>query len=227
MEIIELPKYNASAEWMIIVLIIVLFLIAWVKKTYPRRFNQLLRSLINKQSLLQVMREELVFSHRGSIVLTIVYIIIGGLFLTLAGIVYDFKIIDQNDQLLIQFGYWSLVILLIYLFKWAINGLFFSLILQPELFQTQLFVVSIFNKVIGLILLPITILAAYLPMSTSALLIQIGVVLWAIIIVYRLIKEVSLSLSFKIPSLYIIFYLCAFEISPFIIGIKLVSVLNN
>jgi len=55
----------------------------------------------------------------------------------------------------------------------------------------------------------------------------LGVVLWAIILVYRLIKEVTISLSYKIPSLYIIVYLCAFEISPFIIGIKLVSVLNN
>ena len=227
MEIIEIPKYNASAEWMIIVFIIVLFLIAWVKNTYPRRFYQLLKSLVNKQSLLQVMREELVFSHRGSIVLTIVFIIIGGVFLTLAGIVFNFKIIDQNDQLFIQFGYWCLVILLIYFFKWAINKLFFGLIQEPELFQTQMFVISIFNKVIGLILLPITILAAYLPMSNSAFLIEIGVVLWAIILVYRIIKEVSLSLTFKIPSLYIIFYLCAFEISPFIIGIKLVSVLNN
>ena len=227
MEVIDIPKYNMSAEWMIIIFIIVLFLIAWVKNTYPRRFYQLLRSFVNRQSLLQVMREELVFSHRGSIVLTIVYIIIGGIFLTLAGIMFNFKIIEQNDQLLIQFGYWCLVILLIYFFKWAINGLFFGLIQHPEYFQTQLFIISVFNKVIGLILLPITILAAYLPLNISSILIQIGVVLWAIILIYRLIKEVSLSLSYKIPSLYIIFYLCAFEISPFIIGIKLVSVLNN
>lgn len=227
MEVIEIPKYNLSSEWMIIVFILVLFLIAWVKNTYPRRFSQLLRSLINKQSLLQVMREELVFSHRGSIVLTIVFIIIGGVFLTLTGIVFNFKIISQSDQLLIQFGYWSLVILVIYLFKWIVNGLFFGLIQQPELFQTQLFIISIFNKVIGLILLPITILAAYLPLNMSSYFIQFGIVLWVIILIYRIIKEVSLSLSFKIPSLYIIFYLCAFEISPFIIGIKLVSVLNN
>jgi len=212
---------------MIIVFIIVLFLIAWVKNTYPRRFYQLLRSFINRQSLLQVMREELVFSHRGSIVLTFVYIIIGGLFLTLAGMMFNFKIIEQNDQLLIQFLYWCLVILLIYFFKWLANGLFFGLIQRPEYFQTQLFIISVFNKVIGLILLPITILAVYLPLNISSTFIQLGVVLWAIILVYRLIKEVTISLSYKIPSLYIIVYLCAFEISPFIIGIKLVSVLNN
>lgn len=212
---------------MIVVFIIVLFLIAWVKNTYPRRFYQLLRSFINRQSLLQVMREELVFSHRGSIVLTIVYIFIGGMFLTLAGMMFNFKIIEQNDQLLIQFLYWCLVILLVYFLKWLANGLFFGLIQRPEYFQTQLFIISVFNKVIGLILLPITILAAYLPLNISLTLIQIGMVLWAIILIYRLIKEVTISLSYKIPSLYIIFYLCAFEISPFIIGIKLVNVLNN
>lgn len=227
MELIEIPKYNASAEWMIIVFIIVLFLIAWVNNTYPRRFYQLIRSLINKQSLLQLMREELVFSHRGSIVLTFVFIIIAGLFLTLAEIIFNFKIIEQNDQLLIQFGYWCLLIILVYLIKWGVNGLFFFLFQQPEFFQTQMYLVSGFNKTIGLILLPITILAAYLPFSTSSTLVQIGAVLWVIIIVYRLIKEISLSASFKIPWLYIILYLCAFEISPFIIGIKLVSVLNN
>ena len=227
MELIEISKYNASAEWMIIVFIVVLFLIGWVKNTYPRRFYKLLRSLINKQSLFQVMREELVFSHRGSIVLTIVFIVVTGVFLTLVGIVFDFKIIEQNDQLLLQFGYWCLVILLIYLIKWGANGLFFGLFQQPEYYQTQLIIVSVFNKAIGLTLLPITILAAYLPLNTSTFIIKIGIVLWAIILIYRLIKEVSISISFKIPSLYIILYLCAFEISPFIIGIKLVSVLNN
>ena len=227
MEAIEIAKYNASAEWMIIVFLGALFLLSWVKTAYPKRFHRLLRSMINNQSLFQVMREELVFSHRGSIVLTFIFIILVGLFLTLSGIVFNFKIIGGDEHYMAQFGFWCLLIISLYLIKWMINGLFLNLIRHQDYFKTYMFVVSTFNKIIGLILLPITILAAYLPFEYASILIKTGFVLWAIILVYRLIKEVSISLSFKIPRFYIILYLCAFEISPFLVGIKLVSVLNN
>jgi hypothetical protein len=226
MEVIEIANYNASAEWMVIVFLTCLFLLSWVKNAYPKRFYRLLRSMFNNNSLFQVMREELVFSHRGSIVLTFIFILIAGLFLTLGGIVFNYSIVDQNENSLIQFGYWCLVIISIYLLKWVFNGLFLSLIQQSDYLKTFMFVVSTFNKIIGLVLLPIAISAAYLPLKYAAILINIGVVLWALILVYRLIKEVSISISYKIPHLYIILYLCAFEISPFLVGVKLVSILN-
>jgi hypothetical protein len=226
MEAIQIAKYNASSEWMIAVFLISLFLLSWVKNSYPKRFQRLLRSLFNNHSLFQVIREELVFSHRGSIVLTIIFILITGLFLTLGGIVLNFNIVDHNDNSMIQFGYWCLIITLVYFAKWAFNGLFRGAIQKTEYLKTYMFIVSIFNKVIGLILLPITILAAYLSMNYAIIFIKIGFVIWAMVIIYRLIKEVEISLSFKIPLLYIILYLCAFEISPFLIGIKLVGLLN-
>ena len=226
MEAIEIAKYNASTEWMVIVFLSVLFLLSWVKNTYPKRFKRLLRSMINNQSLFQVIREELVFSHRGSIVLTSIFIILSALFLTLTCIVFDFNIIVQNASYLVQFSYWGMLFLLFYFLKWVFNGLFLSLIQQQDYFKTYMFVVSTFNKIIGLMLLPVTILAAYLPFEYATKIIKIGFFLWAIILVYRLVKEVSLSLSFKIPRLYIILYLCAFEISPFLIGIKLVQNLS-
>jgi hypothetical protein len=226
MEIIQIAKYNASSEWMIIVFLISLFLLSWVKNSYPKRFHRLFRSLFNNHSLFQVIREELVFSHRGSIVLTLIFILITSLFLTLGGIVLNFNIIEQNDNSIIQFGYWCLIITFVYFIKWIFNGLFLSVIQQTEYLKPFIFIVSIFNKVLGLILLPIAILAAYLPMNYAIILINIGFVLWAIVIIYRLFKEVEISLSYKIPLLYIILYLCAFEISPILIGIKLVSFLN-
>lgn len=226
MEAFEITKYNASAEWMAIVFMVVLLLLGWVKNAYPNRFRRLFKSIINNQSLFQLVREELVFSHRGSIVLTLVFIVLTGLFLTIAGVIFNFKIGEQNEFVLIQFGYWCIITLLLYLFKWIINWLFLNLIQHPDYYKTYMFLVSSFNKIIGLVLLPITILAAYLPLEYAAVFIKAGFFLWAIILFYRLIKEVSISISFKIPRLYIILYLCAFEISPFLIGIKMVSILN-
>jgi hypothetical protein len=172
------------------------------------------------------MREELVFSHRGSIVLTFIFILITGLFLTLGGIILNYSIVGQNENSLIQFGYWCLIIMFIYLLKWIANGMFLSLIQQSDYLKTFMFVVSTFNKIIGLVLLPIAILAAYLPLKYAAVFINIGFVLWALIIIYRLIKEVSISIEYKIPRLYIILYLCAFEISPFLVSVKMVSILS-
>ena len=223
---IELTKYNASAEWMVLVFFSAMFLVAWVKISYPKRFNRLLRTIINQQSLFQVMREELVFSHRGSIVLTIVYILISALFLSLSGRLFGFYLINGENAFLYQYLYWGILITAIYFLKFVFTGLFFLVIQKPNFYKTNMFLVSIINKITGLILLPISILAAYLPVIQAVFIIKSGVIIWIGLLFFRLVKEVLISKAYNIPSFYFILYLCAFEISPFLVGIKLVSVLN-
>jgi hypothetical protein len=226
MEAELLHKYNMASEWMVFVFLLGFFLLAWVRNEYPRRYARLLKSFVSKQSMFQVMREELVYSHRASIALTIVFVFSSSLFLTLLGMYvgYSWEFSVEKHH---QFFIWVAFILSIYTIRWVISGMTALLIGDTNYIKTHLFLISTNNKVIGLVLLPISLFSAYLSIGTGRIIIFIGLFLWALIFIYRILKEIVLARGFKIPLLYFILYLCAFEISPILIGLKIGEILNK
>lgn len=226
MEAELLNKYNMASEWMVIIFLLVFFILAWVRNEYPRRYARLLKSFASQQSMFQVMREELVYSHRASIALTIVFVISSSLFLTLVGMFVGYSW-EMAPEKYMQFLIWVVFIIAVYLFRWVISGLTALIFGDTVFIRTHLFLISINNKVIGLILLPISLLGAYLSLEVGRKIVFFGLILWALIFLYRVLKEIILSREFKIPQLYFILYLCAFEISPIIIGLKVGELLNK
>ena len=211
---------------MVFVFLTLLFVLAWVRMEYPKRYGRLIKSFVSQQSMFQVMREELVYSHRASISLTFVFVFSASIFLTLAGMFFGYSWSISGDKYL-QFFIWVGVIMSVYLVRWILSGITASLLRDNVYIRTHLFLISIVNKVIGLLLLPLSILAAYLSVETGKKIIYIGFVLWSLIMIYRLLKEFIFSREYKIPYLYFILYLCAFEISPIIIGLKVGELLNK
>lgn len=221
-----LVKYNVASEWMVFVFLTSLFILAWVRKEYPKRYGRLLKSFVSQQSMFQVMREELVYSHRASISLTFVFVLNASLFLTLSGIFFGYSWSFTSEKYM-QFLIWVVVIISIYMVRWIVSGLT-ALLLQDNVYiRTHLFLISIVNKVIGLVLLPLSLFAAYLSVDVGKKMIYVGITLWSLIMVYRVLKEFILSREYKIPYLYFILYLCAFEISPMIIALKVVETMSK
>ena len=221
-----LSKYNMASEWMVILFLLLFFILAWVRIEYPKRYGRLLKSFVSQQSMFQIMREELVYSHRASIALTVVYVLSASMFLTLSGMFFGYSWSMVTEKYM-QFFIWVVFIVSVYLVRWILSGLLAFLLKDSTNIRTHLFLISINNKVIGLILLPLSLFAAYLSISVGQKIIYLGLITWASILFYRILKEIILSREFKIPQLYFILYLCAFEISPIIIGLKIGEILNN
>ena len=221
-----LVKYNQASEWMFYVFLTLFFILAWVRKEYPKRYARLFKSFFSQQSMFQVMREELVYSHRASIAITIVFIFSASMFLTLTGMYfgYSWSLASEKYE---QFFIWAVFILSVYVVRWLASGIIAFLLGDVVFIKTHLFLISITNKVIGLVLLPLSLMASYLPIRVGIKIIYLGIGLWILIFVYRILKEIFLSREFKIPQLYFILYLCAFEIWPFIIGYKVAEILNK
>ncbi len=211
---------------MVIVFLLLFFILAWVRNEYPKRYARLIKSFVSQQSMFQIMREELVYSHRASIALTLVFVLSASIFLTLTGMFFGYSW-SFNPEKYMQFFIWVGFIMSVYLFRWIISGLLAFLLHDSIYIRTHLFLISINNKVIGLVLLPLSLLAAYLSVDIGEKIIYLGLFTWASILFYRIIREIFLSKEFKIPQLYFILYLCAFEISPIIIGLKLGEILNK
>ena len=213
-------------EWMAVIFLLVFFILAWVKSEYPRRYARLIKSFVSQQSMFQVMREELVYSHRASIALTAVFVLSASLFLTLVGMYVGYSWALSSERYM-QFFIWMAFIIAVYSVRFIFSAMLAFVFNDATYIRTHLFLISINNKVIGLMLLPISILAVYLSKEIGEKFIFAGLVLWMLIFLYRILKEIILSREFKIPQLYFILYLCAFEISPVIIGLKVGELLNK
>jgi len=97
-----------------------------------------------------------------------------------------------------------------------IGNLFKNYIILTDYIQTNF----IFNMVIGILLLPIVILAVFLP---SIEMVYTGVMVWLAVYLYRIIRQIFTGLSYRKFSLfYRILYLCTFEIIPLLVLTKLV-----
>jgi hypothetical protein len=216
-----LPHFTLAENWMVFVLIAIFLAVGYVRLTYPRRFIRLIRSLINPNSLLQMMREELVFSHRGSLLLLLVFVLSGGLMTYLA--VKAINLFDESPYGLHPILWSTGLLFLIYSVKWFVNAPILYLLARPDIFRTHMFLVATFNKAIGLVLVPFSILAAYLPSKYGMVFGIAGLIIWGILLLLRLVQEASFTRIFRLRWYYFIFYLCALEILPVLVGLKWVK----
>lgn len=220
-EILELPAYNLSSEWIAAILLIVVLCLLWIKINYSRRFQLLFGALVNNRFLKQLMREELVFSHRASIVLTLVFFLVGSLFLFELDSIFQFNIIDAQGFNL--WGSYLILLTMIYVIKVSsmqliklISGADYGL----EEYQYNIFLI---NNAVGVILLPFVCFGAYFYREEAGPLLLIGIIIVTISLLYRLGRGVFSAIENRIPLFYIILYLCSLEILPLLILFKAVK----
>ena len=219
---------------MVIVFLAVLVGHAWIRSNYPRRVSQLFSAAFNIRLMRQLMREELALSHRGSIVLTAAFLLIFSLaiYLTMKFFNWTFLPFEGGLAYLAILG----TITVIYLLKSIWIGLL-RWIMQGDFSLSEYnFNIYLFFKILGIILIPLTLLLALTPalvyepetqqiqssvVHQSMLFMTLGVMVIAYIL--RLMRGVTNALQHGVSLIYIIFYLCTLEFLPVALSIKLMN----
>jgi len=212
-------KNFVNYDWITVHLIICLILLGWSRVYFGKRFNQILKAFFSIRQMNTLAREGNLFRERISIPLLINYLVSFSLLIYLALV----ELVQASFFELTGIRLFS-VIMLFVLISWFLKNIAINLvgtIFRNSLVATDYvytnFVFNIFN---GLILIPVVVLAIYLPALEA---IYAGIVLWFIIYLYRLIRELFTGLSFKEFSLFSrILYLCTLEIVPLLVLIKLI-----
>ncbi|MEM9023095.1 MAG: DUF4271 domain-containing protein, partial [Bacteroidota bacterium] len=207
------PLPPSPTDWMVPVLLLIFGLMAYLRVTDGKRVQQLLNAFVSNRFIQQMLREEQVFTHRSSIGLGLVSLLSGGLFLTQ----------------LHEMGYWSLLpwhslvlfaaicgVLLLFMGAKiiAVNAL--GGVLQiAEATSEYTFNILLFNTFGAVLLLPVSIALAFLPVQDPHVLVGIGT--WLVIALFGLrffklfLQAVSTT---KFSKFYIISYFCTLEIWP-------------
>lgn len=214
------PDPNLYAYWMLPVLILCALSIAYVRVAYTKRIQLLIRSTLRLQILRQVLREELLFSHRASILLFLNFILSAGLILYAVSTYYQVQVFGLLG--IQRFAALTLLVLGVYLLK------FFGILFLRWLYNDQgvlreyLFEVFSVCKSMGLFLLPLGVIIITVNVGDVPLWMGITGIVSLVFLLLRTAQGLALSFSSSISRIYIILYLCSLEIMPFLLLLSFV-----
>ncbi len=209
-------RIQATPDWALALFIGGIGVIAWKRINFPRKFRLMFSTFISNRLVRQAMREESFLSHSSSWALLFLFVLSSGMIL--------FQMHHHGMVCLDFSGHHGILLYLelcgmvlgIYILK-VLGVICMQFILTEEsVLPEYLFNVLLFNKVLAFIFLPLSIAIAYMhPVITEAL-IWAGISVFGAFWFYRLIRGLITGVGARVSFLYLILYLCTFEILPLI-----------
>lgn len=199
-------------------LIGIVLLVAVIKQLFPKYFSNLFRLLFEASFRQKQRREQLMQETLPSLLMNILFILAGGLFVSLVANYYG----------LLSTSFWLItlysitILALVYMFKYLViqfTGWVFN---AKESASTYSFIVFLINKMIGVALVPLLLLLAFSngKMWDVAITVSIGII--ALLFVFRYIISLRVIRgTLDINPLHFFIYLCAVELMPMLIIYKL------
>jgi hypothetical protein len=217
----ERPSVNLAENWMIFVLLACLAILAWVRVNYPNRLKKLYNNLTNTRMLRQVMREEIVFSHRASLALLLVFLLEGALLIYLIDKISLYHPMPYEGWVL--YLYYLFLMVCIYTIKTLSIRLVMILTDGSFGLEEYNYNVFLFLKATALVGLPILVCMIYLPREYAEIFLYSFITVAALFYVIRIGRGMINAFRVRISLFYIILYLCTLEILPLYVFFKVLT----
>ena len=212
-----------SGQWLIFILIGLLGFLAVQLAVYAKDLRATFQAFLSTNASKYIQREQASFWRPESLSSYVLFGCSMGTYIFLAGRIL------QPDLPFEGFGMLVLLVggvLGIYLLK-HLQLLLLSVILPcPEELQAYSFIISTTNKTLGIILLPLLFLIAYLPGGAQVTALYASFILLGAIYTFRTLKGLLAAANLILFRKFHFFvYLCAVEIAPTLILLKLIYVI--
>jgi hypothetical protein len=165
------------------------------------------------------MREELLFSHRASLVLFTHFIGMTALIIYAALNYYDL-VTEEMTGLTLYLSI-LLVLLGLYLLKFGFMGVLKWLYQDKGLLREYRFEVFTVSKILGLMFLPLALISVSVNVGKLEWVFPLAALLFVVSFVFRTVQGLAMSFSYNVSRIYIILYLCTLEILPFVLFLRL------
>jgi hypothetical protein len=213
-------RIRIQRDWFSIILLFAVLLIAWIRGFFGRYFLQSIQSLFDFTLSTRLYRNRNVLLPRISFLLLINFIIITSL--------YTFKFLEIINVQIFKASFSNFLLL---------NAIFLVMILlrfisfhslhilfpKDQLILEYHYQVQNFYKSIGLLVLPILIIATYFPSRNNLIFIWFGLGLIVLLYVYRLFRGQRIIHRKNFSISYLLLYIITFEILPISICFKVFS----
>lgn len=218
-----IPIASYNSDWMIGVLLFAFILMAIVRFSFSKFLFRVFDSIINYQTSSNLLLEKNMRNLRGSIFLNLLFYVNLTLFIV-QYLVYMLSL-NQNHNNIVFFLYCFVVLIGLYGSKFIFIRFIAYIFDGIKESKEYLHNVSIYNKNLGVILLPITLSVPYIAQHAIPLLLNTGLILTLIFYVFRLFRGVKILFRQHVAIFYMILYLCALEILPLLMIYKLLYLL--
>jgi hypothetical protein len=200
-----------STAWFLGILIISLGLLAYLHHNFSKYIKQIFDSLYNIHSLNRLCSDRNVFYKRTSLLLNMLFILVG------SGFLFE---ISEHYQILITTSrgfdilFFSAVLVVFILYYFLISYSWGALFETNKSLTLYYHNFSIFNKVISIVLLPLILIFPYLQFEQRGIILVIGFFLIGFIYLFRILRGFQIVLTERVSFFYLFAYLCTFEIIP-------------
>lgn len=215
-------KKRGNDELMFYFLAALLFYFGLFRAIFTKYFDNLRTLFFRVTMRQQQIRDQLLQSPLPSLFLNILFIISGGLFMSI--VAYHYNIVPGMNRWLLLL-YCALLLTIVYMGKFIILkmiGWMFNIRVAAD---TYIFIVFLVNKMLGIYLLPVLMLLAFAEPPVVSVLLTICFVLLIILFIYRfIIAYRPIRNEIKITRFHFFLYLCAFEIAPLLLIYKVLLI---
>ena len=209
------PRHFEIDSWQTILLIVAIFLLGFVKAFSSGRFKQTLKAVINFGVAQEITREEKVFFHNVNILLTITHILAFSL------LIYQVQELISYSQTasysLVNYLIIIIFIITTYSIKYIFSFVLFYFFDATNIFSEYSFSISLYNNLLGVLLLPILCLAYYSYLDFNFILYYLALPVISLTFIFRIIRLYFLGITKGISFFYIFLYICALEILPLVV----------
>jgi hypothetical protein len=196
-----------------------LLLFAFIKNSFRRYLSDLFSSYFRTTVRQRQVKEQLLQNPLPSLLFNIFFVLSGALFLSL---LFQYFGIAEDIPFWMLALYNALALAIIYGGKYVLLKFFGWVFQLSTAIETYIFVVFSTNKVLGILLLPFTILLAFTYGPLNGATVTLSLIVVACLFIYRFfLAWISVNRSMPLNLFHFLVYLAAFEILPLLLINKL------
>lgn len=218
---IMVPHQAKTKDGVFYLLTGLVFLLAIVKASFGRYFNNLFAVFFRASMKQKQIREQLLQTPLASLLLNVLFVATGGLF---AAFVLQSRVVAGQKGALdfwVLYGYSVAGLTLLYLGKYSILKMIGWVLKMENTTDTYLFIVFMCNKVLAIFLLPVLMVLAFGNADAVLAATTVATVLITGIFAYRYISAYGfINREVRTSRFHFFLYLCAFEVAPLLLIYK-------
>jgi hypothetical protein len=207
--------FRSNPDWLIGVLVLSIILFSSVRLIFNKYLSQLVQSTTNYSTFIRTFRERYFNLLHASFRLDVIFSMIMALFSY--QILNTFKI---NLGMTKSYSVYLICLGIVIGYFFAKRLIYYILGVLTESkaeVQEYLFSITVFNRVLGLFLLPVTATIAFVPLSQVEPILVVGLAIIGIFYLMSLIRGAKIFLKKHFSISYLILYLCTLEILPLLL----------
>ena len=206
---------RSNPDWLVGVILVAFLLFATVRLIFNKYLNQLLHSTVNYSTFTRLFRERYFNLLHASFRLDLIFN------LELALLIYQFLSIHKiNLGFSKSYSLYIACLGLIVGYFLAKRIVYYLLGIltesKPEVLE-YMFNIIVFNRAMGVFLLPLTAIIAFVPLTIAEPLLYFGLLIVVIFYLLELARGIKIFLKKQFSILYLILYLCTLEILPLLL----------